>query len=174
MWIRFLPFLLVTAHGSTILYSRTGGLSWAEHEERPGQPGTVRCRPAVRNGLKRIQHRAALIDGFLAQAGLALEPEFPYTSDPGLQAFVSGIPACSIEVQQPSRAPLIAHDATAGAGSGKVFSDPGAASCGSVRVPPSAPRSKAHVACPYCGRSEAWRDLARIPKAARSACSRSA
>jgi putative transposase len=29
----------------------------------------------VRNRLKRIQYRPALIDGFLAQTGLTLEPE---------------------------------------------------------------------------------------------------
>jgi hypothetical protein len=31
----------------------------------------------VRNRLKRIQHRPALVDGFLAQTGLTLEPEPP-------------------------------------------------------------------------------------------------
>ena len=31
----------------------------------------------VRNRLKRIQHRLALIDGFLAHTGLTLEPEPP-------------------------------------------------------------------------------------------------
>jgi transposase len=31
----------------------------------------------VRNRLKRIQYRPALIDGFLAQTGLTLEPEPP-------------------------------------------------------------------------------------------------
>jgi hypothetical protein len=31
----------------------------------------------VKNRLKRIQYRPALIDGFLAQAGLSLEPEPP-------------------------------------------------------------------------------------------------
>jgi putative transposase len=31
----------------------------------------------VKNRLKRIQYRPGLIDGFLAQAGLALEPEPP-------------------------------------------------------------------------------------------------
>jgi len=31
----------------------------------------------VKNRLKRIQYRAALIDGFLAQTGLTLEPEPP-------------------------------------------------------------------------------------------------
>ena len=31
----------------------------------------------VRNRLKRIQYRPALINGFLAQAGLTLEPEPP-------------------------------------------------------------------------------------------------
>jgi len=31
----------------------------------------------VRNGLKRIQYRPALISGFLAQTGLTLEPEPP-------------------------------------------------------------------------------------------------
>ena len=32
----------------------------------------------VRNRLKRIQYRPALIDGFLAQTGLTLEPQPPY------------------------------------------------------------------------------------------------
>ena len=31
----------------------------------------------VKNRLKRIQYRPALIDGFLAQTGLTLEPEPP-------------------------------------------------------------------------------------------------
>ena len=31
----------------------------------------------ARNRLKRIQYRPALIDGFLAQTGLTLEPEPP-------------------------------------------------------------------------------------------------
>ena len=31
----------------------------------------------VRNRLKRIQYRAALIDGFLGQTGLTLQPEPP-------------------------------------------------------------------------------------------------
>ena len=38
------------------------------HEEQPGQPRIL---------LKRIQYRPALIDGFLAQTGLSLEPEPP-------------------------------------------------------------------------------------------------
>jgi len=31
----------------------------------------------VKNRLKRIQHRPALLNGFLAQTGLSLEPEPP-------------------------------------------------------------------------------------------------
>ena len=31
----------------------------------------------IKNRLKRIQYRPALIDGFLAQTGLTLEPEPP-------------------------------------------------------------------------------------------------
>ena len=31
----------------------------------------------IKNRLKRIQYRPALIDGFLAQTGLSLEPEPP-------------------------------------------------------------------------------------------------
>ena len=31
----------------------------------------------IKNRLKRIQYRPALIDGFLAQAGLTLEPQPP-------------------------------------------------------------------------------------------------
>jgi putative transposase len=37
-----------------------------------GQLGAI-----VKNRLKRIQYRAALIDGFLAQTGLTLEPQPP-------------------------------------------------------------------------------------------------
>ena len=36
----------------------------------------------VRNRLKRIQYRPALIDGFPAQTGLTLEPEPPQKPDP--------------------------------------------------------------------------------------------
>ena len=38
----------------------------------------------VRNRLKRIQYRPALIDGFLAQTGLTLGPGPPQRPDPGL------------------------------------------------------------------------------------------
>jgi hypothetical protein len=34
-----------------------------------------RLAAIVKNRLKRIQYRAALIDGFLAQTGLTLEPQ---------------------------------------------------------------------------------------------------
>ena len=44
----------------------------------------------VRNRLKRIQYRPALIDGFLAQTGLTLEPEPPWNSDLGLSTSVTG------------------------------------------------------------------------------------
>jgi len=46
-------------------------------------PGNLAARNAgqlaavVRNRLRRIQYRPALIDGFLAQTGLNLEPEPP-------------------------------------------------------------------------------------------------
>jgi hypothetical protein len=46
-------------------------------------PGNLAARDvdqlaaAVRNRLKRIQYRPALIGGFLAQTGLSLEPEPP-------------------------------------------------------------------------------------------------
>jgi len=36
----------------------------------------------IRNRLKRIQYWPTLIDGFLAQTGLSLEPEPPQTSSP--------------------------------------------------------------------------------------------
>jgi len=39
----------------------------------------------VKNRLRSIQYRPALIEGFLAQTGLTLEPEPPYRPDPGLQ-----------------------------------------------------------------------------------------
>ena len=38
---------------------------------------TARLAAIIKNRLKRIQYRPALIDGFLAQAGLSLEPEPP-------------------------------------------------------------------------------------------------
>jgi transposase len=43
-----------------------------------GSCGTVRQLAAImKNRLKRIQYRPGLIDGFLAQTGLSLEPEPP-------------------------------------------------------------------------------------------------
>ena len=43
-----------------------------------GSCGTPRrLATIIRNRLKRIQYRPALIDGFLAQTGLSLEPEAP-------------------------------------------------------------------------------------------------
>ena len=44
----------------------------------------------VRNRLKRIQYRPALISGFLAKTGLTLEPEPPWASDPGVQPLYGG------------------------------------------------------------------------------------
>jgi hypothetical protein len=49
---------------------------------------------AVRNRLKRIEHRAALIDGFLAQTGLASNPN-PVDISPGPSISYKRIPACS-------------------------------------------------------------------------------
>ena len=46
-----------------------GNLGWC------GTPD--RLAAIIKNRLKRIQYRPALIDGFLAQAGLSLEPEPP-------------------------------------------------------------------------------------------------
>ena len=43
----------------------------------------------VRNRLKRIQYRPALIGGFLAQTGLALEPQPPQDSNAGLPSSCS-------------------------------------------------------------------------------------
>jgi putative transposase len=43
----------------------------------------------VRNRLKRIQYRPALIGGFLAQTGRALEPEPPQDSNAGLPSSCS-------------------------------------------------------------------------------------
>ena len=55
--------------------------AWAKHEGKaPGQPRRPKRGPARRrrqNWLKRIQYRPALIDGFLAQTGLTLEPQPP-------------------------------------------------------------------------------------------------
>ena len=39
--------------------------------------GTGQLPAIVRNRLKRIQYRPALIDGFLAQTGLSIEPGPP-------------------------------------------------------------------------------------------------
>ena len=53
----------------------------AKHEEQPRQSGLLQHTPQlaaiIKNRLKRIQYRPALIDGFLAQTGLSLEPEPP-------------------------------------------------------------------------------------------------
>jgi hypothetical protein len=49
-------------------------------KKRPGQPRTGdagQLAAIVRNRLKRIQYRPALIGGFLAQTGLTLEPGPP-------------------------------------------------------------------------------------------------
>jgi putative transposase len=55
--------------------------AWANMKNSLGNLGscsTVRQLAAImKNRLKRIQYRPALIDGFLAQAGLSLEPEPP-------------------------------------------------------------------------------------------------
>ena len=54
-----------------------------EHEEQPGQSRLLQLtepagrRHIMKNRLKRIQYRPALIDGFLAQTGLSIEPEPP-------------------------------------------------------------------------------------------------
>jgi hypothetical protein len=47
--------------------------------------GTGQLAAIVKNSLKRIQYRPELIDGFLAQTGLSLEPEPAQRTDPGLQ-----------------------------------------------------------------------------------------
>jgi hypothetical protein len=44
-----------------------------------------RLAAIVKNRLKRIQYRPALIDGFLAQTGLSLEPEAPKIQALGFQ-----------------------------------------------------------------------------------------
>ena len=55
--------------------------AWANMKNSLGNLGS--CSSArqlaviVKNRLKRIQYRPALIDGFLAQTGLTLEPEPP-------------------------------------------------------------------------------------------------
>jgi putative transposase len=43
----------------------------------------------IKNRLKRIQYRSALIDGFLAQTGLALEPGPPQDSNASLRSSCS-------------------------------------------------------------------------------------
>jgi hypothetical protein len=54
-----------------------------EHEEQPGHSRLLQLiepagrRHIMKNRLKRIQYRPALIDGFLAQTGLSIEPEPP-------------------------------------------------------------------------------------------------
>jgi hypothetical protein len=60
----------------------------SEHEDRHGQPAATdidQLTAIVRNGLKHIRYRPALIDGFLAQTGLTLEPESPGPQTPSLQ-----------------------------------------------------------------------------------------
>ncbi len=52
-----------------------------KHENSLGNLGSCgtasRLAAIVKNRFKRIQYRPALIDGFLAQTGLSLEPEPP-------------------------------------------------------------------------------------------------
>ena len=53
---------------------------WGEHEKRPGNlaaRNVDQLAAIFKNRLKRIQYRPALIDGFLAQTGLTLEPQPP-------------------------------------------------------------------------------------------------
>ena len=63
----------------------------------------------VRNRLKRIQYRPALINEFLGQTGLILEPEPPLRSDPGLSTSVKQQPRtrvhCCGEQLEKSMAP---------------------------------------------------------------------
>ena len=55
--------------------------AWANMKNSLGNLGscstTGQLAAIVKNRLKRIQYRPALIDGFLAQTGLSLEPEPP-------------------------------------------------------------------------------------------------
>jgi putative transposase len=53
------------------------GLRHVHGERRAGCGGADQLAAVVRIRLKRIQYRPALIDGFLAQTGLSLEPEPP-------------------------------------------------------------------------------------------------
>ena len=53
---------------------------WANMKSGPGNlaaSSAGQLAAIVRNRLKRIQYRPALVDGFLAQTGLTLEPEPP-------------------------------------------------------------------------------------------------
>ena len=55
--------------------------AWSNMKNSLGNLGSCgtphRLAAIIKNRLKRIQYRPALIDGFLAQAGLSLEPEPP-------------------------------------------------------------------------------------------------
>ena len=57
--------------------------AWANMKKQPGQSRLLQLtepagrRHIMKNRLKRIQYRPALIDGFLAQTGLSIEPEPP-------------------------------------------------------------------------------------------------
>ena len=55
--------------------------AWANMKNSLGSLGSCptprHLAAIVKNRLKRIQYRPALIDGFLAQTGLSLEPEPP-------------------------------------------------------------------------------------------------
>ena len=52
--------------------------AWSAMKSSLGSCSTPRQLTAiVKNRLKRIQYRPALIDGFLAQTGLSLEPQPP-------------------------------------------------------------------------------------------------
>jgi hypothetical protein len=53
---------------------------WANMKNGLGNPAARnvdQLAAIVKNRLKRIQYRPALIDGFLAQTGLTLEPQPP-------------------------------------------------------------------------------------------------
>jgi hypothetical protein len=48
-----------------------------DHSVKAGYARKYQLAAVVRNRLKRIQYRPVLIDGFLGQTGLSLEPQPP-------------------------------------------------------------------------------------------------
>ena len=67
--------------------------AWANMKSSLGNLGSCstpdQLAAIIKNRLKRIQYRPALIDGFLAQTGPSLEPQTTVEADPGLSSSVA-------------------------------------------------------------------------------------